>query len=204
MQQSTVEISTAPDQKRGRLILVLLFLFFVLPLIAVLLMHHYQWHPQGSSNGALISPARPLHMANALLDEQARPLMATVWRDKWSMVYVAESCDSVCAERLHGMRQLHVSFAKDIERIQRVLISPISDSAVLRQQYPDLVIINQPATALANLSQQFDIAGQSASAEHRIYLVDPLGNLMMSYTLTTPLKEIRKDLERLLRYSWAG
>jgi hypothetical protein len=35
-------------------------------------------------------------------------------------------------------------------------------------------------------------------------LIDPLGNLMMSYPKNAEPKGVRKDLMRLLKNSWAG
>jgi len=35
-------------------------------------------------------------------------------------------------------------------------------------------------------------------------LVDPLGQIMMSYPFSSLAKDIRKDISQLLRYSWAG
>jgi len=204
VQEQTEQTTPNTEQTRGRWILALLFLFFAVPLLAVMLMHHYQWHPKGASRGELISPPVQLTIVAELLDNQGKAVTASIWHDKWSMVYVTGECDNICMERLHSMRQLHVSFAKDIERIQRILISTTHKAAELKQQYPDLLIINQPASALPNLSSQFDIAGEAAIASNRIYLVDPLGNLMMSYPLSIAPAEIRKDMQRLLKYSWAG
>jgi len=42
------------------------------------------------------------------------------------------------------------------------------------------------------------------SSSNRLYLVDPLGHLMMSYQAHLPLAAVRKDVTRLLRFSWAG
>ena len=42
--------------------------------------------------------------------------------------------------------------------------------------------------------------GESA----RIYLIDPLANLMMSFPESVPPKAVRKDLVRLLKAAWAG
>lgn len=184
--------------------LVLLLLFFAVPLLLVTLMHEFNWHPQGSSYGELITPARPLQMPAGLQDASGNALSAALWRDKWSMVYIAEQCAAACQQRLHGMRQLHVSLAKDIERIQRVLISPGANTAQLRQEYPDLVLIQQPVAAVTSLSRQFDLHGTPAAGSQRLYLVDPLGNIMMSFPANVSDADVRKDISRLLRYSWAG
>ncbi len=102
------------------------------------------------------------------------------------------------------MRQLHVSLYKDIERAQRVLITTTPDVSSIKADYPDLIIINQPILSVTKLSQQFDINHESATSTNRLYLVDPLGHLMMSYSQAVPLADVRKDVSRLLRYSWAG
>jgi hypothetical protein len=38
----------------------------------------------------------------------------------------------------------------------------------------------------------------------RVYLVDPLGNLMMSYPADMNPKGMQTDLKKLLKNSWAG
>jgi hypothetical protein len=35
-----------------------------------------------------------------------------------------------------------------------------------------------------------------------IFIVDPLGNVMMRYAAPPDMRGILKDLERLLKYSW--
>lgn len=191
-------------QKRGRVVLLCMFLFFVLPLLVVLAMHQYGWHPQGESLGELIQPARALQVDPRLRDAHGRLLTIDMLKDKWSMVYIAETCDHTCAERLYSMRQLHVALAKDIDRVQRLWITQSQDVAAIQAQYPDMLIINQPSDVLASLTGQFEIAGQDVQHSSQIYLVDPLANLMMRYPKTAQPKEIYKDITRLLKYAWAG
>ncbi|HZV98009.1 MAG TPA: hypothetical protein VFF74_03375 [Methylophilaceae bacterium] len=202
--QAENHISLEKTRFRGRLILLLLILFFAVPLLLVLLMHHLDWHPQGQSRGQLITPARALQIPAQLQDSRGISIKPALWRDKWTMVYVANDCLQTCAARLHDMRQLHASLAKNIDRVQRVLISASDHTQELEKQYPDLIVINQPKDALAQLQKQFDLAEGPAGQNERLYLVDPLGNLMMRYHASIPAAEIRKDLTRLLSYSWAG
>ena len=49
-----------------------------------------------------------------------------------------------------------------------------------------------------------DVQDAPAGGDNRIYLVDPLGNLMMSFGDDVPPADIRKDITRLMAYSWAG
>lgn len=191
-------------KSRGRWMLLLLLVFFAMPLLVVVAMHKYDWHPQGNSRGELISPARSLHVPAQLVDAHGAAAKQELWHDKWSMVYISNDCLQACNDRLHMMRQLHASLAKDISRVQRVLLTSASNLDGIQKQYPDLVILNQPAAELASLRQQFDLPGVPAGNDDRIYLVDPLGNLMMSYPVNISATDIRKDLVRLLAYAWAG
>ncbi|HEU4708742.1 MAG TPA: hypothetical protein VFS17_05460, partial [Methylophilaceae bacterium] len=68
----------------------------------------------------------------------------------------------------------------------------------------DLLIFNQPESEVSALRAQFDLTDTPAGSDNRIYLVDPLGNLMMSFPDSVSAADIRKDITRLLAYSWAG
>ncbi|MEK9940523.1 MAG: hypothetical protein VW548_06130, partial [Methylotenera sp.] len=74
----------------------------------------------------------------------------------------------------------------------------------LKNLYPELMIINQPSTEISGFSDQFELNGEPAVSSDRIYLVDPLGNLMMSFAADTDPALVRKDITRLMKYSWAG
>jgi len=184
--------------------LLLLVFFFSVPFATVVLMHHFNWHPQGRSYGELISPARALHLPGKLMGLQGVYVEPELLRDKWSMVYVAYDCQQQCAERLHTMRQLHASLGKDIQRVQRIVVASSGNLRGLNQRYPDLLILNQPESEVSALRAQFDLPDAPAGSDNRIYLVDPLGNLMMSFPDSVSPADIRKDIGRLLAYAWAG
>jgi hypothetical protein len=198
---STVTTPLEHSQARGRLIFCLLAVFFALPVIIVTMMYKFEWHPQGSSQGELIAPPTLIELPAGLLDVQGKAVPTELLRDKWSMVYVTDRCADTCMERVHTMRQLHASMAKDSQRIQRILITLDADWKRLQADYPDMLVINQPAVALTPFARQFHV---EPSADTRIYLVDPLANLMMSFPETVEAKAIRKDLVRLLKAAWAG
>lgn len=193
-----------PVQPRGRWMLLWLFIFFAAPLIMVTLMYQLDWHPAGSSRGEMLSPPRLLAMPAAMLESGAQPVAADFWKERWSMVYIADQCDERCSKRLYDMRQIHASLAKNVNRVQRVLITQQTDVASIRQRYPDLVILQPSTAALPELTQQFDLADAPAGNAARVYVVDPLAYLMMSYPASIPASDIRKDLGRLLAYAWAG
>ena len=183
-------------QKRGRLVLLGMVVFFAAPIVIVLFMHYFNVRPTGASHGVLVSEATPVHIpASASLDPEK------LWQDKWNMLYVTDNCLAECQQKLQDMRQIHASLEKDIPRVQRILITAQTPDASIKQQYPDLVVI-QDANTQDKVWQQ--VSEVTKSQELSIYLVDPYGNLAMRFPASLPAKDIRKDLVRLLKYSWAA
>jgi len=202
--QNNQTITDLAMQRRGRKVFLLMLTFFVVPIIVVVLMFKFNWKPGGVSTGELVKPARLLQTQEMLKNDEGTPLKATFWKEKWSIVYVTDQCEKTCQAKLRDMRQLHVSLYKDITRTQRVLITQQQETKDIKSKFPDLIVINQPADEVALLSKQFQIDNEVVQNSERLYLVDPLGHLMMSYKPTVPLADVRKDVTRLLRYSWAG
>jgi len=139
-----------------------------------------------------------------LKNDAGSSLPNTFWKERWSIVYVTEDCQKTCLDKLHDMRQLHVSLYKDMPRAQRVLITTMQDTTAIKRDYPDLIVINQPSNQISTLMAAFEVNDESVASSNRLYLVDPLGHLMMSYQPELPLAAVRKDVTRLLRFSWAG
>ncbi|RRQ22116.1 hypothetical protein [Thiohalobacter thiocyanaticus] len=95
---------------------------------------------------------------------------------------------------------MRLAQGKNIDRVQRLLLlaEPAAPDWVREAQghYPGLLIA-RPAQAGAAALEPFPAAG-------RVYLIDPLGQLMMEYPLQADPKGMIKDLERLLRISYVG
>ena len=85
---------------------------------------------------------------------------------------------------------------KEQERIVRVLLVPEGEAPdpALVAQHPGLVVAQVGATARAALPGGTDA----------IYLIDPLGNLVLRYGADPDIKGISKDLTRLLKASGIG
>lgn len=202
--QKEHQLSEREIQLKGRRIFLLMLVFFAVPIIVVIMMFRLNWKPTGDSVGDLVMPAKLLNSTIVLQDSEAKVLKPQFWQEKWSMVYVADECQQQCMDKLHDMRQLHVSLYKDMMRAQRVLITTSPDVSKIKSYYPDMIIINQPIENVESFAKQFQFGQEDNVARNRLYLVDPLGHLMMSYKPEVPLAEVRKEIARLLRYSWAG
>ena len=203
MQTEQTSTTYQENQRKGRTVFLMMLIFFVVPIIAVVLMFKYDFKPTGTSRGELMVPPRLLETTTTLKNSDGQD-SSRFWSEKWTMVYVADVCEANCMAKLRDMRQIHVSMYKDIPRTQRVLVTTMQDVTAIKKDFPDLNVINQTTADISALSQQFNVANEVAMQSNRLYFVDPLGHIMMSYPADTAAADIRKDLARLLRYSWAA
>lgn len=189
-------------RRRARRTLVLLAVVCTLPVVASYLMF-YVWQPQGRVNhGALLEPT-PLPRA-VLVGAAGQPALA---RDQiegqWTLLMVAPAaCDEACSRALYVSRQARLAQAKEMERVGRLWLltgagEPAADNLAAHE---GLRLARADAAWLAALPGA-DIAG-------RVFLVDPLGNVMMRFDdepdTTAAARGMTKDLQRLLKYSALG
>ena len=203
----------APDPKavkRGRRQLLALAALFFVPLAVAFWLYYGPsgWRPgRGANQGDLIDPARPLPSI-ALPTPDGTATDPGFLRGKWTMLYVGDGlCDDRCRKALYLTRQSHIALNKDMDRVQRVFLvtGRCCDRAFLAQEHPDLVVALVEAAESATLLEPFPVYGGVPVADAgRIYLVDPLGNLLMSYSAAAPDKALLQDVKKLLRLSHIG
>ena len=169
-----------------------------------------EWAPKGRVNhGELITPLRPMpsFQLQALSGD---PLDETFFRGKWTIVYLAHgSCDRNCVEQLYTIRQVRLAQGKNIDRLQRLMLwqdegISAEQRSELQEHFPGQVIVPLSAQESPALLKEFALDGREPLRAGRIYLVDPLGHLMMSYEPEDEPRGMIKDLERLLKYSSFG
>ena len=157
-------------------------------------------------HGTLITPPRPLPDWT-LVD---RGGAATPLHGKWTLVYpLRGKCREACLENLYRMRQLRLAAGKNAGRVQRAVLVVHGDrnavTAEQLQDFPGQLVLFPEGMDGDALRSLFGLsAGDRPFTEDRLYLVDPLGNLMMGYAGTADPGGIIKDLARLLKYSRIG
>jgi cytochrome oxidase Cu insertion factor (SCO1/SenC/PrrC family) len=176
---------------------------FVLPLaLSFWLYYGLHWRPHGSTNhGELIAPARPL--PDVALPDAAGVVQHHIFGGHWTLVYIGDgSCDGDCRTTLFFMRQTRLSLGKDMTRVERVFLAPsrCCDRSFLAGEHPGLRVFDAAAPTAQPLLAQFPADGRSRA----LYIVDPLGNLMMRYDARLPPKGLLEDLKRLLQLSSIG
>ena len=179
--------------------LLIVFGVFVVPVVAAYLAY-FGWRPAGHSNYGDLLKAAPLQQTmGKTLDD--KPFNLEALRGKWVMVYVGEArCDADCAQQLYFMRQTRITQGKEQSRIERlwVLSDAGSPDAMLLREYPGLHVWRPSEAAFV---EQFP-AGKNRAGH--IYLIDPLGNLMLRFPEHPDAKGMMKDLKLLLKASQIG
>ena len=138
------------------------------------------------------SPGKPGNYGELVPPRAVTAAPFAALRGKWVLVSAdASACDAYCEKKLYFMRQVRRAQGKDMERIERLWL--VSDAGVPRAE---LLAAIEGTRVVALEDPAF-------SREH-IYLVDPLGNLMLRFPRDPDPSRMIKDLQRLLRYSRIG
>jgi cytochrome oxidase Cu insertion factor (SCO1/SenC/PrrC family) len=211
--QKSSQIKTDPGtgpSTPGRRTLMFVVALFLLPVVLATGLYVSGWRPDGKNlaHGELVQPARPVGDAELRGAEGASFRLGAL-RGKWVLVYFSPlPCNEVCQNNLYKMQQVRLTQGRDAPRVERVLIVADATSPTLRdltQRYPGLLAVSGVRTEFQNLAREFvSSQGTALDAPGRVYLLDPIGNLVLSYAPDADPSGMRKDLARLLRLSQVG
>lgn len=196
-------MSEANPQRKSRRTLLLVAAVCIAPFIASFALYHF-WQPSGRVNyGELIESAVvPVGTMESIVNVGGDQVFdfAQV-RGRWVFVIVdSGACDDYCQKKLWKIRQVRLTQGKYPERIERVwLVNDTRDVApAILKEYEGTRIARARDGATLNA---FPYVG--AQRDH-IYLVDPLGNVVLRYPKDADPTGMKKDLTRLLKVSRIG
>ena len=197
------------SNKKNKIIIIVIVLVFITPsTLSWYVFNHTNFlESRGASNyGQIITP--PIQLEDLSLIDPLNAERNNTLHGKWSMIYVAESCDEICMENVYRMRQIHMGIGKYSLRVQKVLFLTNQHPGELSKlfiNYAGQQVISTDSVDLDALLGKFrsEKIITPTKAGH-IYISDPLGNLMMSYPPEINPKGILKDLKKLLRASRIG
>lgn len=156
--------------------IILIFVISLLPVVlgSLLYFQHHYFHFKKLNHGTLFSV--PIDVKDLWMDE--------MHDRKWHVVYMTDGvCDEHCTQVIHQLQQVQKALGKNRERIR-----------VMSLQGP-VIALDQKLTPI--VSRDF-------VTTNKIYLIDPIGNLLMYYPHTTDPMNVYRDLQRLLEASQIG
>ena len=192
--------------KSRRTLIALWVLFLAPPVLAALwfFFGDARTPDETTNRGELIHPARHIQWPVAL-DHRGAALPDNRFAHLWTLAYVGDpACDADCQRQLWVMRQVRAAQNQHADRVGAMFITldggTPKDFAQWRQGFRALRL--ERVRDAAAILDQFRVGDEpDAQVKGRIYLIDPLGNLMMRYRPDQDPSDIRKDVKKLLKIS---
>ena len=208
-----------PSRHPGWIFLIIILIFLIPFLIAKFLQNEPAGDFKTSNYGYLITP--PLDISklklynnkDQLLDNKVykryRRVSATRTTGKWLLLEIntLPKCDEACAKSLFMIRQMHIATGKNQDRVQRAILTFQNGphkklKEILQQAYLGTYDLHTSMSAFTHFVSP--IKNKHKLANGSVYLVDPLGNVMMLYGPDSKPLKLLKDLNKLLKISQIG
>lgn len=217
MVNTPLAASSKPTKPRSIKPLIAILLVSLAPVVFALLAYYVPalgFRPENSNNyGTLVNPQRTLPASEALplttLD--GKPFDLHSLAGKWVLLTADQgACPESCVTKLFILRNSHASQGKNVERVTRVWF--VTDNAPIPEKileaYKGTIIVRvdpkQLAAYLAPKAGTADAAQTNAALAAPMWIVDPLGNLMLEFPANAEPVRVRKDLSKLLYNSRIG
>ena len=171
--------------KRNRWILIALFAVFLAPVLAAIYLNSSfsQWSPGATRNyGELIQPVLPV--------PGLEPLAGSGQELRWTLLLL--NCRVDRSAHLDGLGRIRRALGRHEDKLV------VAAAGGLVPVPAPVAVLDEVEGTLAEALASRSLPPQG------VYLIDPLGNLMMRYPDAYDPGEMRKDLERLLKYSKFG
>ncbi|MCE3603432.1 cytochrome C oxidase subunit I [Massilia sp. P8910] len=166
---------------------------------------YYVIKPTGRTNyGALIDPQLyPIPAALGATTLDGKPAALDDYKGKWIMLQVGPGeCAQACRDQLVAMRQLRLMQGKEMERLERVWL--VTDATPIDTMLIRVVdgthMLRVPAAAVTSW---LPVEPGGKAADH-MYLIDPMGHLMMRFPKQPDPSKVKKDIGKVLKASAIG
>ncbi len=199
-------------RNRNRWVLVLIFVLFLVPLVAALLLQPEQFgeDPENTVNrGDLVQPPVALFLQN-VNGVDGRPILDET-RGRWTLLHVIGNgrCDERCASVVTDLRQVHTAAGRHQDDVRVLIYGTSLDRAMLEgiderfllTESPDAGLLGSIAAALRQSGGQATGPDVASAVAGTTFIVDPEGNLMLRYAPGYAREDLNKDLTKLLKWS---
>jgi len=187
----------APNSRArgGKKTLLLIAAVTVAPVIASYAAYYLFPRSPAANYGTLL-PTAPIAGVEGTRPDGSRFRLEDL-RGRWVLVaHGRGDCDAVCERKLYATRQARTMQGKEQDRVVRLwfVVGDAQPPATLMAQHPGLVVVRVPDAVPVLFPGGADA----------LYLIDPLGNLVLRYPDDPDIKGVARDLTRLLKASRIG
>ena len=190
-------MSNESDPKRSNRKLLVMALMLLAPVAISYLLYFSDVRPPSVNYGDLMA-VTPLQ-GSGLNQEDDTIFRIRQLRGKWVLLTVNSStCDEKCNKNLYYMRQVRTMQNAEKNRIERVWLIDDSEppqNPQMAEDYKGMFFID------AKDSKLLEELPAVESVRDHIYMIDPLGNLMMRFPKDPDPAQMAKDIKRLLKVS---
>jgi len=179
--------------RKGRLQLIALILLAVVPMLLAGSMYKWRfWVPEARNyHGTLLGDGRTLADLGVSGD------IASTWL---LLVSSPDDCLEDCRELVYLARQIHIALGREASRANHALAT----GKALSADYQALLQREHPQLARFNLDNARYLAAMADNPTAQLWIIDPMGNLVLRYPPHTKGKSILTDLQLLLKLSKIG
>ncbi len=159
-------------------------------------------------SGSVIDPPAPAP-AFTLTDQEGQPVKLSDFRGEYVLMYFGfTNCTTECPATMAVLAKARSLLGEDGERFQVVLIAtdplrdtPQSMGTFLNRFDPTFIGATGTEGQLQPVWRDYGVTVEDGGETHSnyIYLIDPNGDLRMTYSFPTTAEELAADLRQLLR-----
>ena len=190
---------------RGFITALLIFLTPIIVITVSTVWYYSGYGPEEKVNyGRLISD--PIDVGTLDLELDYQNLNVDSMERKWMLVhFINDACLESCADLIYVATQVNVLLARQQTRVKRYIAAPIEVKPKLENfftTYQDLnfIEIKDQFTTI----EEFKKNGIDPFAQPNMFVIDPIGNIILHYSGEVDGKKLLADLKKLLGASKIG
>ena len=189
-------MSNEAIKKSNRRKLIGLLILMLSPVVLSYALYFSDYRPKSKHYGDLIPITKMTGSGTNLISNTI--LRMKDLHGKWVLVHVdSGTCLETCQKKLYFMRQVRLVQGKEKQRIERLWLinDDINPEDKLLKDFDGTYFVK------AQHSEMLDQIETRDAQTKYIYLIDPMGNLMMRFPEEMDGKKMGEDLKRLLHVS---
>ena len=190
---------------KGFITALLIFLTPIIVITVSTVWYYSGYGPEEKVNyGRLLSD--PIDVGTLDLELDYQNLNVDSMERKWMLVhFINDACLESCADLIYVARQVNVLLARQQTRVKRYIAAPIEVKPKLENfftTYQDLnfIEVKDQSTTI----REFKKNGIDPFAQPNMFVIDPIGNIILHYSGEVDGKKLLADLKKLLGASKIG